>query len=531
MFQLGTVHALSTIGVAVNNFAALVRALGRAETTQTSGERASAPRWFWGALLLVAALGIVQASLRLGNSLNVDEPFTANLIRLPLPEMFAAFRQDNASPPYYLLLKLWAAIFGELEVALRSLSVLLFGATIVTVGAVARRAAGPLAGVVAATLLATSSNLGLVHAGTARQYALLCLEAALAVALCFALLRATPGPSNCRLWLLLLLLDVVGSLTHATFVFVMGASVVAALLVSRRLFLAMLGVSTVAGLIYLALWGPTLLATLPLPITSWMRPPQPIDLYYGIRTLWGWKRGLLLAAYLALLLALRFRQLPGLLKSPPYLFGLIFMATALLAPYIVSQIKPVYNPDRTPVLALPIVCALSGMLIGRLGVRALTLGFIAVIVVASLQFEVKAALQPDPIPARQSMAYLTSMLRCGDTLVLGGLTVSEVEYYLRRFGAPECIARVTFPADTARHPGWIDVTGLDARRAELAREAEATVAQISRRPGARVWLFTGTDYGQEPTPIIQQELDRKLTYQTTFDLIGSFFKWIRVYSA
>lgn len=525
---------LTIAGIAVNNFAALVRALGRPETAQTSGERAAAPRWFWGALLLVAALGIVQASLRLGDSLNVDEPFTANLIRLPLPAMFAAFRQDNASPPYYLLLKLWAALFGESEVALRSLSVLLFGATIVTVGAVARREAGPLAGMVAATLLATSSNLGLVHAGTARQYALLCLEAALAVALCFALLRATPGPiagpQTRRLWLLLLLLDVVGSLTHATFVFVMGASVVAALLVSRRLFLAMLGVSTIAGLIYLALWGPMLLATLPLPITSWMRPPQPIDLYYGIRTLWGWKRGLLLAAYLAILLALRFRQLPGLLRSPPHLFGLIFMATALLAPYIVSQIKPVYNPDRTPVLALPIVCVLSGMLIGRLGLRALTLGFIAVIAVASLQFEVKAALQPDPIPTRESMAYLTSMLRCGDTLVLGGLTVSEVEYYLRRFDAPECIARVTFPADTARHPGWIDVTGLDARRAELAREAEATVAQISRRQGARVWLFTGTDYGQEPTPIIQQELDRKLAYQTTFDLIGSFFKWIRVYS-
>src|SRR5579859_3448765 len=84
-------------------------------------------RLFWVALFAIIGLGMAQASLRLSDSLNVDEPFTANMIRLPLDQMFLAFRQDNAPLPYYLALKLWAIIFGESEIALRSLSVISFG--------------------------------------------------------------------------------------------------------------------------------------------------------------------------------------------------------------------------------------------------------------------------------------------------------------------------------------------------------------------------------------------------------------------
>jgi hypothetical protein len=524
----------------VLNVVTFLRSIERARPLQALGARETARAWFWGALLAVAAFGMAQASLGLGNSLSVDEPFTANLVRLPLPQMFAAFQQDNASLPYYMLLKAWAALFGESEIALRSLSVLIFGATILTVGAVAWREAGALAGVVAGLLVATSSNMGLIHAAIARQYALLGFEVALAVAICFALLRREQSPAEVgervaavrapRLWLLLLLLGVVGLLTHATFVFVLGALGTAALFVSRRFFLIMAGVCATALLIYLALWWPMLRATLPLPITSWMRPPQPIDLFYGVRALWGWKRGLLAAGYVGLLLALRFRQARGLLTSAPFRFGLVALVFVLLAPYLVSQVKPVYNPSRTPMLVLPLACALIGVLVGRLGVRLLTLAFVVAIAVGSAQFAVKTGLEPDPIPARQAMQVVAASARCGDTLVVGGLALSEVEYYLRQFGAPDCIARLTFPQDTASHPGWIDSAGLAGRRAELAREAQQLATELAGHPGARVWLFGGTDYGQEQTPLIQRELDRQLSYRVTLDLIGSFFKWVRVYS-
>lgn len=514
---------------------ALRRTIQRAMALDLRASRESSRRLFWLALLAVVALGVAQASLRLGDSLNVDEPFTANMVRLSLPEMWAAFAWDNAALPHYLLLKAWSAIFGESEVALRGLSVLFFAATILVVGLTARRAAGFQAGVVAALLVATSSNLGLVHAAQARQYALVLLEAALAGALCFALIRRqrdqadVGGVPTAALWALLLLVCVLGLLTHLIFVFVMAGMALGATAVSRRFFLNMVGLCAAASLIYLALWWPVLRQTLPLPITSWMRPPQPIDFYYGLRTLWGWKRGLLLVAYLLIVLALGFRRLPGLLSQPSLRFGLIFLATTLLVPYVVSQVRPVYNPDRTPVIFLPMISVIAGVLIGQLGLRLLTLGFVAAIALGSAQFSLKAAAGPDPIPAREALRQVAASARCGDTLVLGGLSFSEAEYYLRRFGAPSCIDRITFPLDTRNHPGWIDAAGLASQKEQLAREAQEIANRLAQQPEGRVWLFSGRGYGQELTPLIERELDRLLTRRETLDLRGSFFESVEVY--
>src|SRR5215208_6264168 len=109
---------------------ALHRAIERSKVFEAHVSGTYARRLFWPALVSIMIFGMAQASLRLNDSLNVDEPFTANLVQLPLPQMFAAFRQDNAASPYYLLLKAWVTIFGESEIVLRSLSVLFFGATI-----------------------------------------------------------------------------------------------------------------------------------------------------------------------------------------------------------------------------------------------------------------------------------------------------------------------------------------------------------------------------------------------------------------
>jgi hypothetical protein len=116
-------------------------------------------------------------------------------------------------------------------------------------------------------------------------------------------------------------------------------------------------------------------------------------------------------------------------------------------------------------------------------------------------------------------------------LILGGLSLSEVEYYLRRLHAPACIERLTFPLDTRRHPGWIDSAGLVGRREELAHEAEEIVTRLARGPTSTVWLFTGNGYGQEMTPLIKDQLDRQFTYRGTIHLYGSFFESIQLYSS
>lgn len=62
-----------------------------------------------------------------------DEAFSYLMARLPIQTLLLATAHDSNPPLYYLLLKLWMSIFGTSEVALRSLSLVFFWATLYVV--------------------------------------------------------------------------------------------------------------------------------------------------------------------------------------------------------------------------------------------------------------------------------------------------------------------------------------------------------------------------------------------------------------
>lgn len=62
-----------------------------------------------------------------------DEAFSYLMARLPIHTLLWSTAQDANPPLYYLLLKLWMGLFGGSEVALRSLSLVFFWATIYVV--------------------------------------------------------------------------------------------------------------------------------------------------------------------------------------------------------------------------------------------------------------------------------------------------------------------------------------------------------------------------------------------------------------
>lgn len=62
-----------------------------------------------------------------------DEAFSYLMAKLPLHTLLWSTAQDANPPLYYLLLKLWMTIFGYSEVALRSLSLIFFWATLYVV--------------------------------------------------------------------------------------------------------------------------------------------------------------------------------------------------------------------------------------------------------------------------------------------------------------------------------------------------------------------------------------------------------------
>ena len=124
---------------------------------------------------VILAGGAVRITSLGRESLWLDEAFSLWYSSLPLRELWTAVPLYETHPPFYhALLKGWKALFGESEAAMRSLSALAGTATIPLVYLLGRQAAGPLAGVFAAAILALSPT-HIYYSQETRPYALLVL--------------------------------------------------------------------------------------------------------------------------------------------------------------------------------------------------------------------------------------------------------------------------------------------------------------------------------------------------------------------
>jgi hypothetical protein len=89
--------------------------------------------------LVVAGIGARFFST---SKLWLDEALSVNIATLPLGDLLEALKHDGHPPLYYLLLHFWASIFGEGDVAVRSLSGVIGVATLPLAWIAGRRLAG-----------------------------------------------------------------------------------------------------------------------------------------------------------------------------------------------------------------------------------------------------------------------------------------------------------------------------------------------------------------------------------------------------
>jgi len=130
------------------------------------------------ALLAIVALAALLRFVQLGHdSLWVDEAFSARIADTSFASLFGAATSHDPNPPlYYVLLHGWIRMFGDSEVALRSLSAVVGVALVLVVFGLGRRLGGSRVGLTAALLAAVSEFL--VHySQEARVYSLLALLA------------------------------------------------------------------------------------------------------------------------------------------------------------------------------------------------------------------------------------------------------------------------------------------------------------------------------------------------------------------
>ena len=142
---------------------------------------------------LVVAVGIV---LRFWTSsaLWLDEALTVNIARLPLHEIPGRLKQDGAPPLFYYLLHFWMRLFGQSDLATRSLSGILGVLTLPVAWLAAKRFGGRMVAWTTVVLLA-SAPFAVYYSTESRMYALVILLTGCGI---LALQRAlaTPRPGN-----------------------------------------------------------------------------------------------------------------------------------------------------------------------------------------------------------------------------------------------------------------------------------------------------------------------------------------------
>jgi mannosyltransferase len=433
-------------------------------------------------------------------------------------------------PFAYLLLKAWTSVLGESEWALRSLSLAAYGGAVLVTGLAGRLAGGPAVAIVSALLMATSTRLGLAHAATARPYALLCLLAASAVLASIALLRV-PGHAPTRAAILagaLALLHLAGLWTHPIYAFLLAAVALGTFAAGRERRWLGFAAAAIAVAVYVVTWGGVLRETMAIPATAWMPAPEFQHLIDSYTVLWGNRNAFILFGALVTLVALAPGRAAALVATPVARFVIIAGLVAVLLPFAISYARPVFLSGRTPMLALPLAALGAALVLSRLGTTTVLVALSALCLQGSVQGVVASYRSGDPAPTRESVAHVVAHARCGDTLVMTGLSYSAVEYYLRRLEAPGCLARETFPADVRSHPGWIDTARIAAESEQLARQAAERATRVT--PGERVWLF-GWDrgIGRDASLAARKGFDAELLLIEHLELEGAFFRWIRLY--
>ena len=225
--------------------------------------------------LVVAAGLILRFWTRSG--LWLDEALTVDIARLPLHEIPNALKHDGAPPLYYYLLHFWIVLFGQSNVAVRSLSGVVAVLTLPVAWLCGRRLGGRAVAWTMLVLLA-SAPFAVYYATESRMYALVILLTGCGF---LALQRAVaaPRPAN-----LIAVAVVTAALLYAQYwsVYLVGMVViwlVASIVRTRRRghpesapWAALIAVG--AGCLLFVPWLPTFFFQTRHTGTPWAAPPN-----------------------------------------------------------------------------------------------------------------------------------------------------------------------------------------------------------------------------------------------------------------
>lgn len=328
------------------------------------------------------ALVLAAAVLRFrgldAQSLWLDEAMSVYFINLGLDRLWEiTFVREPNPPLYYLLLLGWTEVWGQGEIAVRSLSAVLGCLCVLPAFALARDIGGTRVGLLAGLATAASPYL-LWYSQEARAFALLAITSA---TLLWLTHRSTHSGAGRWLWLWVLV-SILTLYSHVYGAFAFGAAALVVLIYGRSL----LGARVAAIAAPSLLFAPWVIATLLQSVAArgWRAPVGPDELLFRSLTTVAHHDVLLGTPAVAATAAVSTLAALGLANAAPrsrLLLGLAIVVP-LAAAYALSFFKPIFAERYIIPIAVPtyVAAALGVGLVGRKLPIFLPAGAVAVVV-------------------------------------------------------------------------------------------------------------------------------------------------------
>ncbi len=427
-----------------------------AKARQTAHPQASAWRWT-AALGIILLVGLAVRLYRLdAQSIWYDEGWSIELAHEAPARALVRLQEfaDPHPPGYYLLLIAWGRLVGQSVWALRALSVILGGLTILALYDAGRRLFDRPTGLLAAAFLAIAPA-HIVYSQEMRMYTLLtaCLAALLGL---FYHYGTGKAPWKAPHWAALVTLEALALYTHFFAVFALAALNI---WLAARLALRAKKEGLRPLLLWLASQGCVLLAYLPwLPVTLQRAATHTTLAQFSpalgpfFTSSWSFLLGGHIALYgreplyrLFTFLALggfSLGMLPLLVRDPrreAVLYLIAQFALPLLGVYTLMRLRPGYHPRYVLMVILPLIVLLAreGVLIPRLAKGAWPLAaLIAALWLGAFGLAEYALMTDhyyDRDDARGTAAFLKEHLAPG-SVVLMSHSEWALRYYLRGSG-------------------------------------------------------------------------------------------------
>lgn len=479
-------------------------------------------------IVFLLFLTLFLAFYRAEASLWLDEAYSVLVAKQSFSELLVSLENDAHPPLYYLLLGFWMKIFGDSEIAARSLSGVFYLGGVVVIYLLGREIYEKRIGLLAAFLYALSP-LATGTAHSVRMYALLGFLSALSTLL-FAKIFLRNNSSR-LVFCLLIAVNALGTFTQIWFFFLLASQFFTYLILfypqNRLKFLAL---QVFSVLPFAILWVPILLMQLKVNATAWMGRPGLAEITAVLLGFFGERIAVIFYLLLAVLLFLSSRiwskekrgeaaqSFKEYFRLKSTLIFILLFTLSILIPFLVGQFKPIFGQTRFTIIALPAFAVmLASLLYKFINLKALTVFCVFLCGLVTFAF-VKFHNRPQPCSDRNVTAQLLEKAADGDALLFTSSSRTTTDYYLNRFGRSDDFVKYTFPQELDRHPGWRNEPKMLERRAELESEANDLMTKINDLRAAkprRIWLFYGLD--REVSDILKRRLDTNFTMRDKID--------------